>query len=144
MPILKEYRCAAHGPFEGFDRLCPYGCPDVFVKQEVRTAPAARRPGTMKFIDEQLKGIAKDYGVTDLKTDPKANLSALDHQRRKTEHKPEWIPIAHAAPGFSRTPNATVPTFKSESMGFKPVPEAGEMVAKLPKPRPVIVGSYKG
>jgi hypothetical protein len=144
MPVLKEYRCAAHGPFEDFAPMCPYGCPDVFVKQEIRTAPAARRPGTMKFIDEQLKGIANDYGVTDLKTDPKANLSALDHQRRKTEHKPEWIPIAHAAPGFSRQADGKVPTFKPESMGFSPVPEASAMTAKLPKPRPNIVGSYKG
>jgi hypothetical protein len=144
MPVLKEYRCAAHGPFEDFAPMCPYGCPDVFVKQEIRTAPAARRPGTMKFIDEQLKGIANDYGVTDLKTDPKANLSALDYQRRKTEHKAEWIPIAHAAPGFSRQPDAKVPQFKPESMGFSPVPEAAAMTAKLPKPKPNIVASYKG
>ena len=140
MPVLREWRCLAHGPFESFDAMCPHGCPEAFVQQEIRTAPAARRPGTMRFIDNQLKGIANDYGVTDLRTDPKANLSALDMQRRRQEHKPHWVEIPHAAPGFSQTGEAA-PVFKPESMGF--TPSEGMKDLKLPKPRPNIVARHR-
>ncbi len=96
----------------------------------------------MKFIDSQLRGIAEDHGLTDLKTGSVAGESALQRMAKKTEFKPEWIPIEHAAPGFSARGEAA-PKFAPESMGFTPSPEAGATLKNLPKPTPKIVGTYR-
>jgi len=142
MPILKEYRCLAHGPFEAFDAKCPSGCGSGLVKREIRTAPAHRRQN-MKFIDRQMDLLAKDHGLTDLRSgDAQSGESALQRMQKKSEFKPEWIPIEHAAPGFSAR-GEKAPEFKPESIGFTPSPEAGATLKSLPKPTPNIVGVYR-
>ena len=38
--VIKEWRCALHGPFEASHRICPaYGCLSESVEREFRTAP---------------------------------------------------------------------------------------------------------
>lgn len=140
MAVLKEFRCAAHGPFESTSARCKAGCPPSFVKQEIRTAPAYRRKN-MSFIDSTLRGIADDHGLTDLKNDPKANVSVLQAlTKTKDVDKPRWMSIPHAKPGFSQTGDKA-PVFDGAAQGFLPSAATG---VRPPPPRTQIVGSYKG
>ena len=142
--ILKEWRCMAHGIFENSTGLCPRGCSQMFVTREIRTAPAYERPNK-KFVDQQLRGIAADYGVTNLQNDAKANLSALQiaQSKNNSEYKPEWVSIPHAPAGFSKSGDAA-PVFEPGSMGMTPSPKATATLKSLPKPKPHIVGTYRG
>lgn len=144
MGTLKEWRCAAHGEFENTSGVCRPCGNKRFVKQEIRTAPAYRRPN-MKFIDGTLREIAQDAGLTDLKNDPKAGVSVLEAMRKKPQFMPEWVPLEHAAPGFSANKDIAVPKVSAESMGFVPT-SANEVMAKLPHPseRTRIMGRWKG
>lgn len=131
MPIVKEWRCAAHGEFENSTGKCPSGCPRSMVVQEIRTPPAYRRPGKMAWIDRQMQGIAADAGLTDMKSDGKAGVSVLANemrrkelagqaQQKKTGGKPlfpTWLDVPHAAPGFSRQKDAKVPTINAGQFG---------------------------
>lgn len=140
MAILKEWRCVAHGIFENTSGRCKSGCPQAFVKQEIRTAPAYRRPN-MGRIDSTLRMIAHDHGLTDLKNDPKANISVLQAlQKTKDVDKPRWMSIPHAKPGFSQTGDKA-PVFDGKAMGFLPSAATG---VNPPPIRTKIVGSYKG
>lgn len=85
---LKEYVCAAHGDFEAYSATCPHGCPEKFVKQEIRTAPAYRSPKT-GFTDHTLKGLAADFGLSDVKND-KAGGSVMDALRKSDDFRPRW------------------------------------------------------
>lgn len=149
MPILKEYRCMAHGEFENFDGKCPRGCTSAFVKREIRTAPALEREGTKKFIDRQMDLLAADHGLTDIRSgDAQSNTSALQVMQgkanagKKPDFQPEWIDIPHAAPGFSKTGDAA-PVFKPESLGMTSSPQAASTIKSLPRPKPNIVASYR-
>jgi hypothetical protein len=142
MAVLIEFRCAAHGPQEGLKMACKKGCPKSFLTREIRTAPSYRR-GNMKFIDNQLKGIAADHGRTDLRNDPKSGESLVQTMARKNEHTPRWIDIPHADPGFSQR-GETGPVFKGESMGFVAAPAATETLKNLPKPKPAFQARWNG
>ena len=85
------------------------------VVREIRTAPAYRRPGKMAWIDTQMREIAAENGLTDMRSDGKAGVSVLaDAQRRKqlAAEKaaratgrptiPTWVDVPHAAAGFSQ------------------------------------------
>ena len=141
MPVLKEYRCAAHGPMDLFSPICQYCGHGHFVKQEIRTAPAFRRKN-MKFIDGTLRSIADDHGLTDLKNDPKGGVSVLQALTKTNDvNKPRWIGVEHAAPGFSRTADAKVPKVTAESMGFM---TTSAKDFQVPQPKTQIVARYKG
>lgn len=141
MSVLREYRCAAHGPYEAYAPVCQFCGNGFFVKQEIRTAPAFRRKN-MKFIDGTLRSIADDHGLTDLKNDPKGGVSVLQALTKTNDiNKPRWIGVEHAQPGFSLQPDAKVPKVSAESMGFMTTPAAN---IKLPQPKTQIVGRYKG
>jgi len=127
MAVLKQWVCAVHGEYESTIMKCEDCGHAMFVKQEIRTAPAFHGRST-KFIDGQLREIADDAGLTDLRNDPKAGVSVLQAMQNKKNlsdiQKPRWGMIQHAAPGFSHDPNAKVPTITAESMGFQPTPAA--------------------
>jgi hypothetical protein len=63
MAVLKEYRCLAHGPFDGTEAVCPHGCETVV--REFRTAPGTRSHKT-KFSDKALERLATRFGLTDM------------------------------------------------------------------------------
>lgn len=135
MAVMKEWRCAVHGEFENSTGKCDACGNKMFVKQEIRTAPAYQGRST-KFIDGQLREIATDHGLTDLRNDPKAGVSvlqAIQNKKNLTDmQKPRWGTIEHAAPGFSRDPTAKVPQITAESMGFVST-SAAQM--KFPDPK---------
>lgn len=64
MPTVKEWRCLAHGPFEGPIGECPYGCKGT-VHREFRTPPAFRSERTGN-IDSTLANLAARHGMSDI------------------------------------------------------------------------------
>jgi len=86
MAVLKEFACAAHGPFEEFvsdDEIprCPMGCSKRFVVREIRTAPTGRQvvTGTM---DRLQREFADQYKLPDIKVDKEPGQSVMDHLRK--------------------------------------------------------------
>lgn len=100
MAVILELRCAGHGAFENHEKRCPWGCPDSFVMQEFRTPPSIRHVGT-RIVDQQLRGLAKDFGLSDLKND-KDGSSVMQSIRKGEDYAPKFVDIPHAAPGWSR------------------------------------------
>lgn len=143
MAILKEYRCMAHGPFEAFSSMCPRGCSARMVVREFRTAPNFQQKKT-RVVDQHLRGIAKDFGLTDLKNDPKSGTSVMQELRKGRTDKSDWLQLDHAKPGFSREKDAQAPVFRPEASGFQPTPGAQAMLKSLPQPRARVVGRYDG
>lgn len=64
MATTKEWRCAAHGPFESAFAKCPAGCVGT-VTREFRTPPAFRTARTSN-IDATLEHLAANHGMTDI------------------------------------------------------------------------------
>jgi hypothetical protein len=124
MAVLKEWRCAAHGPFEAVEGICKHCKNGIFVKQEIRTAPAYRRKN-MKIIDGIFRETAANFGLTDLKNDVKSGESVLQRMAKTDDlNKPRWGEVPHAAPGFSGQPNPDIPKVSAESLGFTPTSAA--------------------
>jgi hypothetical protein len=110
MMPLKEFRCAAHGPFEALVKLdetktpCPRGCSTRFVKQEIRTAPSFHG-GKTAVQDAMQKDLATSYGLPDLKVDKDDGRSVMDRLRRDTtdDYSTRWADVpGKMAPGWSK------------------------------------------
>lgn len=66
MAVYHDYKCPAHGFFEGVEPICPQGCTaDV---QMVFLQPVGLKSDRTKHADSTLKELAKDYGMTDIKS----------------------------------------------------------------------------
>lgn len=100
MARILELRCSAHGPFENDEKKCLWGCPNSWVTQEFRTPPNIRSGGT-KFVDHQLRGLAQDYGLSDIKND-KDGTSVMQSIKKGEDFRPKFVEIPHAAPGWSQ------------------------------------------
>lgn len=98
--VIKEWRCAAHGIFEGPEPDCGAGCPVDFIKQEFRT-PVSIKSGGTKFVDAQLRGLAQDYGLTNIKND-KDGTSVMESIRKGEDFAPKFVDIPHPEPGWTR------------------------------------------
>jgi hypothetical protein len=139
MPILKEYSCAAHGPFEAFEAECPYGCSPRFVKQEFRTAPGFKSERTGNS-DKTLDSLAKDYGMTNMGN--RGGDSVMQHLRRMPQSRPTWGDVQHAQPGFSQRGEAPK-TFNPGSIGVAAGNALRDVQPILAKPKPMYVGRPK-
>lgn len=109
--IIKEWRCAAHGAFEGPAPDCGAGCPASFIEREFRTAPSIKSGGT-KFVDAQLRGLAADYKLPDIKND-KDGSSVMESIRKGEDFSPKFVDIPHPEPGWTRRgekPHAVSPS----------------------------------
>lgn len=100
MAVILELRCLAHGPYEHGEKICPWGCPPSFVTQEFRTPPSIKSGGT-KFVDAQLRGLAQDYKLRDIKND-KDGTSVMESIRKGEDFSPKFIDIPHPEPGWTR------------------------------------------
>jgi hypothetical protein len=118
MAIIKEWRCAAHGEFEGPEGICPRGCPKRFVVQEIRTPPAYH-DGRTANIDRTLDGLADSVGLTDLSN---RNGSVMNSQRKSQgpDFSPRWFDIPHATPGWSQREGEKSPVVMAGEMGMQP------------------------
>lgn len=68
MPVVKEYLCFGHGPFESSDDtpVCPKGC--TMVERRFYTAPGLRSDKTA-HLDATLDTIASDFKLSDMNND---------------------------------------------------------------------------
>ena len=64
--ILRDYKCQEHGFFEGYEAVCPEGCTD-YVLQVFLQAPGFKSDKS-KSADKQLKQLANDFGMSDIKS----------------------------------------------------------------------------
>lgn len=102
MAIIKEWACAAHGEFEGAEGICPWGCSSRFVRQEIRTAPAYH-DGRTKRVDRELEALARDYGMTDIRSDKDSGSVMQQMQKTKPEElQPFWKEVPHNQPGWTK------------------------------------------
>jgi hypothetical protein len=152
MAVLNDYQCLAHGELgEMFEPKCPHGCAKSFVRVIFKKPPAIKHNGT-KVADAALRGLAADFGMTDIKND-KYGGSVMDQLRNpqsEQDFAPRWHEVPHAAPGFSRTEGANVPKFDPQA-GIGGSTVQGENAAArifgtnedgrvkaIPRPRPII------
>jgi len=64
--IIKEWKCAEHGSFEGSFPICPaMGCESTEVAREFKTAPGLTSD-TTKFTDKGFDSLASSYGLSDM------------------------------------------------------------------------------
>jgi hypothetical protein len=146
MPVLKEFRCKAHGPFEAIVKQdktpkCPFGCSPKFVHREFRTAPAVRNVATSR-LDSLQKDIAHDYGLSNIKTGDEGK-SVMENLRAGTDFSTRWVDLPNKmAPGWAQRgekPTSVAP----QSLGMMDGNSLSG--ATLPKNLPTkIEGSYKG
>lgn len=81
--VIKEYRCAAHGYFESGEASpsCPKGgC--TTVQQVFLTAPAFRSDKT-KRSDANLRQIASDFGLTDMRSAREGEPARIKTKQQK-------------------------------------------------------------
>jgi hypothetical protein len=102
MAVLKEFRCLAHGPFDGTEAVCPHGCETVL--REFRTAPGTRSHKT-KFSDKALERLANRFGLTDMSNRNGSVGNSRTHQ--ENPFAPVWgkMPKGNSfAPGRGEVP----------------------------------------
>lgn len=63
MPVLKEWKCKAHGFFESFEKRCPKGCTTV---EQAFLTPVGTRSDRTKSADANLRQIALDFGLSNM------------------------------------------------------------------------------
>ena len=80
MAVTHDYRCSAHGPYEGTSAKCPHCGHSKFTKLEFNQAPSFKSART-KNSDSTLKQLALDYKMTNIKND-KAGGSVMDAMRK--------------------------------------------------------------
>lgn len=121
MAVMKEWRCAAHGPFESPTQSCPHGCSPSFVRREIRTVPGHVGTKT-KRADWAINALAEDFGYSDIQGSPSRTNSIAEYatKNRKVKATPEWAEVPHAEPGFSRDPNIAVPKVNPQQFGMAP------------------------
>jgi hypothetical protein len=127
MMPLKEFRCAAHGPFEALCKTdevlapCPRGCSLRFVKQEVRTAPSFHGGKTARQ-DAIQKDLATSYGLPDLKVDKDDGRSVMDRLRRdpSEDYSTRWADVpGKMAPGWSKRGEKPVTVNPTATFGMQ-------------------------
>lgn len=84
MAVTKEYRCMAHGPFDGAEAICPHGCSTVV--REFRTAPGGRSAKT-KGSDAALEHLARRFGLSDMSN---RDGSVGGSRKHADAMKPTW------------------------------------------------------
>lgn len=114
MSVLNDYKCKMHGVFESFERRCPYGCSRAFVSLIFNKAPAFGSQRTSN-IDRELKLLAQDYNLPDIRND-KDGTSTMTKLGRDGK-KSNWIDVQHAKPGFSQREGEKAPVFDIRAAG---------------------------
>lgn len=147
MGVLKEYFCAAHGAFEAIvkqDEMpkCPRGCSKRFVKREFRTAPGYRSTVT-RATDGMVKDIAHDFGLSDMKTDPRGETSVMQNLRKGEDFSPKWVDVPNTMKAGWTQRGETPSAAPVSAFGMQP----GNALSSVPVSKAIptnIVGSHKG
>ena len=147
MGILRSYKCPRHGYFDAWEPLCEHGCTDV--AQVILKAPTMRdstRTGRSKRNDNNLKQLAVDFGMTDIKSvkEGEAQPGYLTRNNAKISKQEEEAAIAAKMNGViwggdnrfsmqNMLSGAAVRSAMGEPVGFNPKD------ANLPQKLPTVV-----
>ena len=93
MAIKRDYKCEAHGFFEAWEAQCPHGCLDGIMIVHLQ-APNYMSDRT-KNTDSTVKGLASDFGMTNLKS------------TREGEHQEGYL-TRNNAPPPQQAPNGVI------------------------------------
>ena len=146
MAVLKEFACQAHGPFDeivnqGTIPSCPHGCSPRFVVREIRSAPSIRNVVT-GTLDNLQRGIAHDFGLSDLKVKRDDPTSVMQNLREGKINAPQWVDVPNAMKsGWSGRGEAAAPVNVENQFGVKGDNMLNQVT--LPKIETNIVGRYK-
>ena len=66
MPVLHDYYCETHGIFEAWEAKCPMKHCEATISR-VFLKPVGLKSDKTKSTDKNLKGLAKDFDMTDIK-----------------------------------------------------------------------------
>lgn len=130
MPVIKEWECKAHGYFDSPEQRCPHGCPEQFVDRVFLTAPNIRS-GKTTTADQTLRGLAQDFGMTDIHGAREGQSVAEVTPASSAPFKAQWQPLNK--------------NFDVRGMGMQSGNALEGLKSALSKPTPgTIVGRYDG
>lgn len=134
MAVIKEWECKAHGYFDGTDPACPHGCPEQFVQRVFLTPPAIGSART-QVVDSTLRGLAKDFGMTDIRNGSEgesvASQTPASSAGFKIPERAGFVPVQQ--------------NFDVRGLGIQPGNALKPFQGTLKGPKPSeIVGRYDG
>lgn len=144
MAVIKEFRCLAHGAFDGTEARCPHGCTTVL--REFRTAPGTRSAKT-KISDKALDRMAKQFGATNMTN----RSGTMKLNRGVPQFEGQWgqMPKGNAWDGKGEKP---VDGAAGGAMGAlsalnmapeqKGDPNIAQIMKNLPRRSPNVVGNF--
>jgi len=143
MAVLHDFECAAHGIFESYDGLCPYGCKRNLSRLIFTKAPGTRSARTA-FQDRETRAMAESFGLTNFHSSHDGE-SVMDSTRRRQVQSTDrafWGEVPHARPGWSWTPgHAAAPKLDLAPLSRNPVqPGFAPERMPVPTPQPVFGG----
>lgn len=137
MAVLHDYFCTQHGVFEAWEAKCPCKPCNGDISK-VFLQPVSIKSDSTKKADQTLKGLAEDFGMTDIKSTREGEAQTGYHTRNNVQTEKERREALEAAERQPRPGDAAIwggaggINFKSVVGGmFKPV--ADEQVSVLPK-----------
>ena len=144
MAVLHDWKCLAHGVFEGYDGKCPHGCSQKMVTKIFLKAPAFNSPET-KRMDGTLRMLANDFGLTDMnnqngtsacvKEDWKAVKAREEMQKAYASGITQAVPLTGGENAIGGT---------MSSMGLKGDNAISEVRSMLKQPKPNVHASWDG
>lgn len=136
--VLKDYHCSEHGYFEGWEEKCPIkGCQGAV--SVVFLQPVSIKSDRTKKADKTLKGLAQDFGMTDIKSTKEGeHQSGYIKRNNKQSEKQRQLELEAASareprPGDSAIWGGAGGMSLQSVMGgqFKPIRD--ESVSVVPK-----------
>ena len=82
--ILRDYKCENHGFFENWQPICPADGCEAEIKQVYLRAPGIVSSRT-RGADKTLKGLAKDFNMTDIKSTREGEYQAGFYNRNNAK-----------------------------------------------------------
>jgi len=128
MAVLKEFKCLAHGFFDGFEPKCPHGCSGDELIMRVFLTPVGVKSDATKHNDSTLKGLASDFGMTDVKSvrEGEAQPPRYQQEQQKNPYAVQW-----AAPTTIGSYN-TKPIAGESVNGLQSAKDTGRLKALAP------------
>jgi hypothetical protein len=137
--VLREFVCLAHGPFEGYEEVCPLGC--TTVERQFRTPFSIGAKA--KNIDRTLQNLADDYGMTDMRNDMGSVMESM--KRGQHDFQPTWGAMPQVKPGEGghavqgvlngAPPSSVVQDFRDSGVLRPPVPKLDYRPDMTPIPK---------
>jgi len=138
MAVKRDYKCEAHGFFEAWEAQCPHGCLDGIMIVHLQ-APNYLSDRT-KGVDGTLKGLAKDFDMTNMKSTREGEHQEGYHTRNNAPQPKDQPPQAPngviwgGGAGYNMQnvlAGGAIKSVRGESVGFNPR-DAGNLQG--PKP----------